>query len=200
MLVNPTLTKKNRIVFVITVAFLRSVSKIKRILALINIQETKGQLYHPFRAQLVEFIHFSPFLCDFYTFLVPGRSKNLLHDFYAFLVPGRSKNLLRDFYEFFSTRKIQKSPTRFLRIFKYRKDTKQQINAAIGHRVKNLIVQRRGTSVHLLCAIVGDIDQTILGGPNSTLIVDLLSSGGAHRPLFVWLIGVLNLLAGHISP
>ena len=137
-----------------------------------------------FQSQTVEFIHFSPFL----------------HIFYAFSVPDWSKNLLHDSYTCFSTRNIQKSPTRFLRVFKYRKDTKQQINAAIGPRVKNLIVQRRGTSVHLLWAIVGDINQTISGGPNSTLIVDLLSSGGAHHPLFVWLIGVLKLLAGHIRP
>jgi len=112
VLVKPTLTKKNHTVFVITVAFLQSVSKIKEILALSNNQKLKGRLYWPFQAELVEFIHFSP--------------------------------ILRVCYTFFSTRRIQKSPTRFLCIFKYWKDTKQQIDATVVDRwVQELIVQRR---------------------------------------------------------
>jgi len=49
---------------------------------------------------------------------------------------------LRIFYAFFSTRPVQKTPTRFLHIFQYQQDPKQQIDASVDCRVKRIIEQR----------------------------------------------------------
>jgi len=84
-----------------------------------------------------------------------------------FSVPEGSKNLLRDSYAFLSTRKIQNS-----------RSTHHRLPSPKAHCSEE--VTGKYVDYHLLCSIIGRIDQTILGRSNSFSIVELLSSSGRH--------------------
>jgi len=95
---NPTLTKKNHSVIIVTVAYWWSVSKIKEICALCNIQKSNCQF--------------------FWTFELKRSILLASHNSYAFSthfsVPDQSKKLLCISYAFFNTGKIQSRSTHLL--------------------------------------------------------------------------------------